>query len=80
MSVASLDYTSKFCLISYTGLILHSTTMATSSHSILEGTMRVLCSYCMRSSFSAFLNSSESLYPHSTLKGTATCSSHCGTA
>ena len=51
----------------------------TTSQSTVEGTMRVPCSYCMCSSFSAFCHSSIRV-PHSTLNGTATCSIHRGTA
>ena len=45
----------------------------------VEGTMRVLCRYCMPSSFSALCHSSSE-YPPSILNGTATCSSHNGTS
>ena len=46
--------------------ILHSTSVATTSCSTVEGTMRVLCNYCMCSSFSAFCHRSiwvPSKYP-----------------
>ena len=42
----------------YIGLILRSTAVATASRSTFEGTMRVLCSYCMCSSFSTCCHSS----------------------
>ena len=42
----------------YVGLILRSTAVTSASRSNVEGTMRVLCSYCMCSSFSAFCHSS----------------------
>ena len=51
-------HTSEFLLTSYVGLILHSTTVATTSRRTIKGTIRVLCSYCMRSSFSVFCHSS----------------------
>ena len=47
----------KFLLTSYVGLILRSTAVATTSHSAVEGTMRLLY-YCMQSSFAAFPHSS----------------------
>ena len=43
--------TSTFLMTGYVGFILRSTIVATASGSTV---MRVLCSYCMRSSFSAF--------------------------
>ena len=52
------NYKSKFLLSGYVDLILHSTAVATTSQSTVEGTMRVLCSYCMGSSLSAFCHSS----------------------
>ena len=39
----------------YMGLILHNTAVATASRSTIEGTMRVLCSYCMHCSLSSLL-------------------------
>ena len=45
-------------LTSYVGLILRSTDVATVNQSTIEGTMRVVGSYCMCSSFSAFCHSS----------------------
>ena len=56
-----LTYTAGFFLTGYLGLILRSTPVAAASHSTVEGTMRVLCSYCMRSSLSAFCHSSISI-------------------
>ena len=41
------------------GLILRSTAVATTSHGTVEDTLRVLCSYCMHSSFSAFCYSNN---------------------
>ena len=58
--------TSRFLLTIYVGLILRSTTVATTSCSTLEGTMRALCTYHLPSSFLAFCHSSvrvTSLYP-----------------
>ena len=43
---------------SYVGLILRSNAVATAKWSTDEGTMRVLYSYCMCSSFSTFCHSS----------------------
>ena len=60
----SSSYTSRFLLTCYVGLIQRNTAVATASESTVEGTMRVLCSYWM------------SEYPHSTLNGTPTYSSH----
>ena len=57
---------SRFLLTRYMSHILHSTAVATASRSTAEGTMRVLCSYCLQSSFSAFCYSSvrvPSKYP-----------------
>ena len=51
-------YMSIFLLTGYVGLILHSTPVATVSHSTVVGTMRVLCSYHINSSFSAFCHCS----------------------
>ena len=42
----------------YTGLMLHRIAVATASCSTVEGIMRILCSYCMGISFSAFHHSS----------------------
>ena len=53
-----LLYTSRFLLTRYVGLILSSTAVATTSHSTVEGTMKVLCIYCMHSSLSASCHSS----------------------
>ena len=44
-------YTSRFLLTGYVGLIWRSTAVATARQSTVESTMRVLCSYWMRSSF-----------------------------
>ena len=51
-------YTSRILLTGYVGLISRSTAVASASRSTIEGTMRVLCSYCVRSSLSAFCHSS----------------------
>ena len=51
LSSCSTGYTSKFLLTGYVGLILHSTAVATTSQSTVEGTMRVLCSYCIATAY-----------------------------
>ena len=70
-------YTTRFPLNDYVGLIKRPTTVATVSRSTIESTMRVLCSYCMCSSFCHSSISIPSWYPQ---RYTPTCSSHSGTA
>ena len=66
-------YTASFLLTATCmGLISSSTAAPTAHQSTVEGTMRLLCSYCMCSSSSHSTVVSE--YPHSTHKGTLTCS------
>ena len=66
-------------LTGYVGLILHSTTMAATSHSTIESTMRgqysdaTVCRVALQPSVKV-----ASAYPHSTLNSTATCSSLSG--
>ena len=62
------------------GLILHSTAVATASWSPVEGTMKVLSSVTACAVASQLFVTVASEYPHSTLNGTATYSSHSGTA
>ena len=63
------EYTSRLLLTGYVGLILPSTTVVSTSQSNVEHPLQLL----LWSSFSGSVTVIE--YPHSTLKGTAVCSS-----
>ena len=61
---------------SYAGLIWCSTTEATALWSTVEGTLKVCCSYCDRST----MHVAAAAYPRSTLNSSLTCISPSGTA
>ena len=66
-------YTSRFLLTGYVYLVKRSTDEATASQGTIVGTMRVLCAVTGWIVASVTVASED---PHSTLKGTLTCSSH----
>ena len=63
---------------SYVGFILHSTTVASASHSTVVGTIGYSDTTVTESGEDT-AHAVAAEYPHSTHNGTATCSSHSGT-